>query len=202
MSGESNRRVLVLIAGLPLLMFLGATLLWQAVDSGRIDLVNVLGTANQGTLVEPPRPLQELALRQADGAPWLLQPGPEGTWYLLMQGQTDCAAECTELLYFTRQLRTAMGKYMGRIQRLYLLPGEPASGALAPALLEEHPDLKVLYTPATQFDDLFTGIARGDESPAYYAVDPFGWVMMYYTADIHYKDVMGDLKFLLKNSGS
>ena len=201
MSTASNRRVLLLIVGLPLVMFLGATLLWEAVDSGRLDIVEVLGTANRGTLVEPPRSLGDLTMREVDGEVWEVQPGPDATWYLLMTGAPECGEECAELLYFTRQMRTAMGKYRPRIQRLLLVPGEPGTSAPAEELLEEHPDLKVLYTPATQIDGVLAGIGEGDEEAAYFAVDPLGWVMMYYTADIHYKDVMADLKFLLKNSG-
>ena len=36
---------------------------------------------------------------------------------------------------------------------------------------------------------------------AWYLVDPSGWVMMRYASEVNYKDVIGDLKFLLKNSG-
>jgi hypothetical protein len=35
----------------------------------------------------------------------------------------------------------------------------------------------------------------------WYLVDPSGWIMMSYNRDNSYKDVMADLKFLLKNSG-
>ena len=34
----------------------------------------------------------------------------------------------------------------------------------------------------------------------WYLVDPSGWVMMSYKHEISYKDVISDLKFLLKNS--
>ncbi len=35
----------------------------------------------------------------------------------------------------------------------------------------------------------------------WYLVDPAGWVMMSYNKEVPYKDVIADLKFLLKNSG-
>ena len=35
----------------------------------------------------------------------------------------------------------------------------------------------------------------------WYLVDPAGWIMMSYSTDNSYKDVIADLKFLLKNSG-
>ena len=48
-------------------------------------------------------------------------------------------------------------------------------------------------------DKLFSEY-RGQPS-SWYLVDPAGWIMMSYNEDISYKDVIADLKFLLKNSG-
>jgi hypothetical protein len=41
---------------------------------------------------------------------------------------------------------------------------------------------------------------QGDPT-TWYLVDPAGWVMMAYDNQVPYKDVIADLKFLLKNSG-
>ena len=39
-------------------------------------------------------------------------------------------------------------------------------------------------------------------SPAqWYVVDPAGWIMMRVSDDLYYKDVISDLRFLLKHSG-
>ena len=41
------------------------------------------------------------------------------------------------------------------------------------------------------------------ESPAqWYVVDPAGWIMMRVADDLYYKDVISDLRFLLKHSGA
>jgi hypothetical protein len=50
----NNRMVLLLIAGVPVTMILGATWLWYFVVRGDLDLVGTLGTANRGALVQPP----------------------------------------------------------------------------------------------------------------------------------------------------
>ena len=39
------------------------------------------------------------------------------------------------------------------------------------------------------------------DTSTWYLVDPAGWIMMSYNEEIPYKDVIKDLKFLLKNSG-
>jgi glutathione peroxidase-family protein len=67
---------------------------------------------------------------------------------------------------------------------------------LLEAIESEHPDVSVWQAgpepvvPERHFAD-----------SAWYLVDPSGWVMMRYASEVNYKDVIGDLKFLLKNSG-
>ena len=67
---------------------------------------------------------------------------------------------------------------------------------LLEAIESEHPDVSVwqagpeLVVPERHVAD-----------SAWYLVDPSGWVMMRYASEVNYKDVIGDLKFLLKNSG-
>jgi hypothetical protein len=62
----------------------------------------------------------------------------------------------------------------------------------------EHRGLKYLQLPAGGYQQLFP--EHSDNSSTWYLVDPAGWIMMSYTGEIHYKDVISDLKFLLKNS--
>ena len=40
-----------------------------------------------------------------------------------------------------------------------------------------------------------------DNSAQWFLVDPAGWVMMRFSDDLPYKEVIRDMKFLLKNSG-
>jgi len=40
-----------------------------------------------------------------------------------------------------------------------------------------------------------------DQPAQWYVVDPAGWVMMRVADDLYYKDVISDLRFLLKHSG-
>ena len=45
-------------------------------------------------------------------------------------------------------------------------------------------------------------IAKDPTNPStWYLVDPAGWIMMSYNSEVSYKDVISDLKLLLKNSG-
>mgnify|MGYP000052885958 CR=1 FL=1 len=55
-----GRAVLLLIAGIPLTMMLAASWLWYFVVEGDLNLVGAIGTANNGTLISPPRELQQV----------------------------------------------------------------------------------------------------------------------------------------------
>ena len=67
---------------------------------------------------------------------------------------------------------------------------------LSEAIESEHPDVHVW-----QAGDEPVVPERHISDSAWYLVDPSGWVMMRYASEVNYKDVIGDLKFLLKNSG-
>ncbi|HCD57154.1 MAG TPA: hypothetical protein DEQ90_17145, partial [Halieaceae bacterium] len=69
-AGANNSRlVILLIAGIPVIMVLAATWLWWFVARGELDIVGMLGTANRGTLLDPPRPLAEAGLLSPTGTP-------------------------------------------------------------------------------------------------------------------------------------
>ena len=67
---------------------------------------------------------------------------------------------------------------------------------LLDAIESEHPDVSVWQAGS---DPVVPERHAADS--AWYLVDPSGWVMMRYSSEVNYKDVIGDLKFLLKNSG-
>ena len=194
----NNRLILLLIGGLPLIVILLASWLWFYVVSGKIDLVGMLGTANHGDLISPPLPLQDVALNNSAGLKVeLFAPGNE-LWRILLPGSASCDENCAGQLYHTRQIRTAMGKYRKRIERIYLTRERAATRTFPGKLRSEHPGLKVLYTPVPA--GLWNSLESVAGPHAYFLVDPRGWIMMSYHADTAGKDVMADLKFLLKNS--
>jgi len=194
---NNNRLVLLLIGGIPVVMILAATWLWYYVASGKLDLVDVLGTANRGTLLDPPRQVAELPLRAQQGEAMIVDV-QQPNWTILVPVAGACDEKCAQVLYYTRQIHTAMGKYGPRIQRVMLR--QEGAPELDETLLREHPKLKVLYTSAAGFAGLFADIAGPGGQLGYYVVDPAGWMMMAYDRDADGKDIMADLKFLLKNS--
>jgi hypothetical protein len=209
----NNRMVLLLIAGIPVTVILASTWLWWFVVRGDLDLVGMLGTANRGDLVQPPRQLEQASLYDSDGRVFELRDA-EPRWALLVPAADGvCDRPCEHSLYLTRQIHMAMGKEFNRIQRYYVgdrpvsetaLPVDalsddrPAPPDFAQFLATEHRGLKALSIDVATFEQLFP--ERAEDPSTWYLVDPAGWVMMSYTEEVPYKDVIADLKFLLKNS--
>ena len=205
-----GRAILLLIAGLPVTMILASTWLWYFVERGDVDIIGALGTANSGELLAEPINIRELEFEATDGSTvGLSSIEPKWTMLLVNDGAT-CDAACNELLYVTRQIRIAIGRDYQRTQRLLIVDtpidliqsNDDTEGPsddtmpLMPQLERDHVDLNVWRREDQAV------LPEGQSEPsAWYLVDPSGWVMMRYTTDVNYKDVIGDIKFLLKNSG-
>jgi hypothetical protein len=210
---NKNRMVLLLIAGIPLTMIFAATWLWYFVVHGDLDLIGTMGTANSGSLVQPPRQIDDSELSEQTGHPFKYA-DLEPKWTLLIPSSgPDCTPDCERSLYVTRQIHVAIGKEFNRLRRLYvgsapvdqtvlavdaLTDGQPAPAGLADLLSREHRGIGTATADPAAFSALF-GEYLQDPS-TWYLVDPAGWIMMSYNSEVHYKDVITDLKFLLKNS--
>ena len=210
---SGGRAILLLIAGLPVTMILASTWLWYFVERGDVDIIGALGTANSGELLAEPINIRALEFEATDGSTvGLSSIEPKWTMLLVNDGAT-CDTACNELLYITRQIRIAIGRDYQRTQRLLIVDtpidliqsnddsGDTESPSAAmtplmPQLERDHVDLNVWRREDQAM------LPEGQSEPsAWYLVDPSGWVMMRYSTDVNYKDVIGDIKFLLKNSG-
>lgn len=208
----NGRLILALIAGIPVTVILAASWLWYFVVNGELDIVGELGTANSGELLRPPRQARDAGWRSAEGQAF--QPVTPPKWVLVVpQREGRCAAACESRLYETRQIHMALGKTMGRVARALVTaasPGElvlaadtlsderPVPGTMAQYLDRDQRGMSVWYSSEAAFGDLFPELEEQPDS--WYLMDPAGWVMMRYDPSISYKDVIADLKFLLKNS--
>jgi hypothetical protein len=209
---RSNRLIFLSIVGIPVTIVLAATWLWFFVARGDLDLVAMLGTSNHGDLVQPPRALDDGGLSTVKGAEFTYSDLP-AQWTFLVPGEGSCDAQCEQLLYLTRQIHQAMGKELHRIRRFYvsdtapaktqfelatLSDGRPAPAGFAEYLSDEQKGLRAFTLSDDQHANLFS--EHLDDPSTWYLVDPRGWIMMSYTSEVTYKEVMVDLKFLLKNS--
>ena len=206
------RLVLILIAGIPLSMMLGATALWWAVEQGHVDVLGSVGTANHGELIDPPRSVTDVVFRHEGVAETLWQDLPAKWRLLVVQRGENCHAICQQQLYQTRQIHLALGKDFNRVGRVVLSDTAPtavtvtpeaeqsdAGASLSEWLAQEHVGMTALTVPSERLSELTPEVLA---SPAqWYVVDPAGWIMMRVSDDLYYKDVISDLRFLLKHSG-
>ena len=212
MAQRRARRVLLLIAGIPLSMMLAATALWWVVQNGYVDILSSVGTANHGELINPPRSLTDVVFQHEGVADTLWEDLP-AKWRLLVVQRGDvCGDTCQQQLYQTRQIHLALGKDFNRVGRVVLghvatasvtAPADLEDGEASLALLDwlgkEHVGVTPLTLPASQLNALVPESV--DQPEHWYVVDPAGWIMMRISDDLYYKDVISDLRFLLKHSG-
>ncbi len=116
-----------------------------------------------------------------------------GKWVMVYVGGGECPKSCRDLLYFMRQTRTAQGKEMGRIERLWLLTDDVAPAAELQAYHAGLHYLKSAVSPVSQF--------AGSETGAYlYMIDPLGHLMMRWPQNPDPSRMIKDIRLLLKAS--
>jgi cytochrome oxidase Cu insertion factor (SCO1/SenC/PrrC family) len=195
--GRRRFLLLVLLFAAPVLG--SYALYFWAPESWRPD-----GRTNRGQLVNPARPVQALALHDAAGRN--LEAAPiRDKWTLLLVGPSDCDAACARLLYDTRQVRTALGKNTPRVRRLYVATDRMALESLQALQAREHPDLVLAVAEGAELYALERQFSIDGRSPLrnahdIYLLDPHGNWLMYYTPEHPAKDLLKDLKKLLRLS--
>ena len=162
----------------------------------------IAGRAAHGTLVQPPRPLGELALRTPDGAP-VTAAELRGRWWIVYVGGTDCDGVCGESLYKVRQVRLALGADMRRVGRLYIMDGERPGPSLR-ALLPHHQGLVVAGGPPEAVAPLLERFRLDGRDPRragrLYVVDPRGMLILVYEPGAEPDGILKDLQRLLRAS--
>ena len=184
-----GRRLLLILAAIFLLPVFAAFALYYG------KLWRPAGSASKGELIEPARPLSVSGLRQADGSPAsadLLT----GKWSIVYIGDGACDAACRTALVFARQSRLALNNEMTRVQRVFLATGNCcATGYFA----ADQPGLIALDASAPAAQALL-GQFPASHQTSLYIVDPLGNLMMRHDATHTSKDLLTDLKKLLKLS--
>jgi cytochrome oxidase Cu insertion factor (SCO1/SenC/PrrC family) len=159
------------------------------------------GDTSKGDLLDPARPLAQLALPTMDGPP--TDPGLlQGKWTLLYVGDGLCDDRCRKALYLTRQSRLALNKDMDRVQRVFLVTDRCCDREF---LSREHPDLVVARVEDTATAELLAPFPTYDGVPVaaagrIYLVDPHGNLLMSYAPDAPDKALLTDVKKLLRLS--
>lgn len=159
------------------------------------------GQSAFGALIDPQRPLPDLAAQTPDGQQANLT-GLKGQWLLVSVAPAACNAVCEQNLYLQRQMRESLGKEKGRLDRVWLVLGDDAVPSSLENGLREATVLRVDAERLSQWLSPEAGAALSDHL---YVVDPMGNWMMRFPARL---DVQGagkakrDLERLLRASNS
>jgi cytochrome oxidase Cu insertion factor (SCO1/SenC/PrrC family) len=154
-----------------------------------------LGTTNHGELIEPLRPLPDVALPDADGVP--RNHVFQGKWTLVYVGSGACDADCRDTLVFMRQTRLSLNNEMTRVQRVLLATSVCCDRGYLSA---NHPGLRVLDATQPAAPPLLAQFPVEPRARTLYVVDPLGNLMMRYDARLPPRGLLEDLKRLLQLS--
>ncbi|MFM2289876.1 MAG: hypothetical protein RL684_3019 [Pseudomonadota bacterium] len=155
------------------------------------------GRTNHGELIQPVRPLGDVALSPVGGGAPLAK-ALQGKWSLVVVGQgggaeQGCDATCRESLVYVRQTWLSMGRELTRLQRVLLAP---AGCCDAGYLKQEHDGLLALDASGAGAAVLLAQFPA-PTAGGIYVVDPLGNLMMRYDVHQDPKGLRLDLKKLL-----
>lgn len=134
------------------------------------------GRRNHGVLIEPQRPLPDIATTALDGRAGSLR-DLKDQWLLVSVAGGACDAACQNHLYLQRQLREGLGKDKDRLDWVWLIPDDaPVREATRPALAQA----TVLRVPAPALASWLAPEPGRALSDHLYLVDPLGnWMMRF-----------------------
>jgi len=199
MSEEDNNKKNKITLVLVVVAFLSPVVLSWVVFN-YTDIGEGRGTSNKGDLITPVRPIDNLAMidpMNADRKETL-----HGKWSMVFVTDT-CADVCMDNVYRMRQIHMMMDKHSLRVQKVLLLTAQ------SPDELTSHftdfagqqvvnPDLVDVEILLDKFR------LEASDSPLtnsrIYIVDPLGNLMMKFESDANPRDIMTDLKKLLRAS--
>ncbi|MGY3258810.1 hypothetical protein [Pseudomonas chlororaphis] len=119
----------------------------------------------------------------------------ETRWQILVTAPRDCAVDCQQLVYLARQIQISLGRDASRASHA-LAAAQPLDTDYQAKLQREYPQLQryPLDLPT------FTKGASDQGAPLLWIVDPHGNLVLRYDARVKGKDLLNDLRHLLKLS--
>ncbi len=123
-------------------------------------------------------------------------------WMLMVTGKGDCTQACQTMLYNTRQVNRALGKDADRVHRFLVMDQPDVSSRKN--LAKSYPLLKFAVSPAASLAHLPVSTAASESNKAaiwnIWVADPHGNIMLHYSEQHTGKDILTDMKRLLKLS--
>ncbi|AZE45793.1 hypothetical protein C4K04_0082 [Pseudomonas chlororaphis] len=119
----------------------------------------------------------------------------ETRWQILVTAPRDCAVDCQQLVYLARQIQISLGRDASRASHA-LAAAQPLDADYQAKLQREYPQLQRYPLDLATF----TKGASDQDAPLLWIVDPHGNLVLRYDARVKGKDLLNDLRHLLKLS--
>lgn len=154
-----------------------------------------LKTVNKGTLLSPTINTNNFILKNANHTRETLK-GKK--WHLLFLTDKPCQQQCQNKLDLAIRIWLALGKRKDQITPVMLTSYQKEENVLSTT---QFPDLTIFHFPKENFLTLTHQLSKaGQPRPEdnFFLVDGRGQIMMAYAPDTNPKDMIKDLKRLLK----
>lgn len=176
---RSGRWQLILL----LVLVIGPMVLASAMYYGRFWIPE--GRSYHGELIGGRVSLVEL------GVPMETDKG----WQLLVTAPRACVEDCLQLVYLARQIHIGLGREASRANHA-LAVASPLPVDVSERLQREYP--KLLHYPLNP--DAYVRVQPDNLAPQLWIVDPLGNLVLRYPVGTQGKDILTDLRQLLKIS--
>lgn len=157
-----------------------------------------LHTTNHGELLQPPLQMQAFEMAVNNTA------GEKNRWILLYVYAHPCDAQCEKALYDIRQVRTAMGKDIDRVERAILTASDTSDMHLEKLLQGPFHGTAHLTIAPKNFHTLLqqknASSTQKTGIEGIYIVDPLGNFVLFYPPGADAMGIFKDLTRLLKLS--
>jgi len=155
------------------------------------------GTTNNGELITPVRPLEDVAFTLPDGTTSARAGLLRDKWTMVYIGSGACNDACQRALWTMRQTRLLLGEDMQRVQRLFIATSDCCNTDF---LEREHRGLDVVQPLDPAARDLVAQFPADQRETMVFIVDPLGNLMLRFDSRENPKGFLKDVERLLKLS--
>ncbi|MEG1040434.1 MAG: hypothetical protein RSE94_11030 [Pseudomonas sp.] len=119
----------------------------------------------------------------------------EERWQLLVSAPKECGLDCQQLVYLARQIQIGLGRDASRASHA-LATAQPVASEYQARLDREYPQLQRYPLDLSKYG----AASEGNQDAQLWIVDPHGNLVLRYDARVKGKDLLNDLRHLLKLS--
>lgn len=161
------------------------------------------GRVNRGELIEPPRAIPDVRLQTIEGKPFQFK-DLTGRWGLVWLMAFPCGEDCPWKLYEMRQIALVLNKEQVHLERV-VVPLDTHLSKQLGGQLKDYPGTRMITGPMSEIDVLAArfmaaGGLKPGEAGSFCVIDPQGNLILRYPDDADPRDMLKDLKRLLRYS--